>query len=261
MKLADDPDLIAGEYVLGTLEAGERTAAEEFAAKEPSFAAAVLAWERRFAPLNDLIAAAEPPPGVWPRVAAALDEAVQPERGRQAAFMTRVAELSRVYGANVADFLVQSRRRWRAAAMVGFAVAIALAAILINQAQKPPARPAPQAAAPARPAERFVGALRYASAAPAFLLLFDAGERTLTVRPINVTAPANMHHELWLVPAEGDPVALGPVAGPKVVRAEALSRLSRDDLKRTSFAVSVEPGEGAVTKPSSIVFSGKLEID
>jgi anti-sigma-K factor RskA len=260
MKIADDPDLIAGEYVLGTLEAGERAAAEEFAVKEPGFAAAVISWERRFAPLNDLIAAVEPPIDVWPKIAEALDHTVQPERGRQAAFMTRVAEISRFYGANLADVLVQSRRRWRVAAMVGFAVAIALAAVLINQAMRQqPAKPAPPPVV--RPAaERLAGVLR-ANGAPAFLLAFDPGERTLQVRPLNVSPPAGSRHELWLIPAEGDPKPLGTVAGPMVVRSEALGRLSRDELKRASFAVSVEPADAAVTRPTAIAFSGKLEID
>jgi anti-sigma-K factor RskA len=260
MKIADDPDIIAGEYVLGTLEAGERAAAEEFATKEPGFAAAVIAWERRFAPLNDLIAAVEPPIDVWPKIAETLDHTVQPQRARQAAFMTRVAEISRFYGANLADVLVQSRRRWRAAAMVGFAVAIALAAVLINQSMRPsPAKSVPAAARPS--AERFAGMLRYPSAAPAFLLALDPGERALHVRPLNVSPPAGSRHELWLIPAQGDPVPLGAIAGPTVMRGEALDRLSRDELKRASFVVSVEPADATVTRPSAIAFSGKLEID
>ncbi len=260
MKIADDPDLIAGEYVLGTLEAGERTAAEEFAGKEPGFAAAVIAWEHRFAPLNDLIVAVEPPIDVWPKIVEALDHTVQPERARQAAFMTRVAEISRFYGANLADVLVQSRRRWRAAAMVGFAVAIALAAVLINQGMRPsPAKAPPSAARPS--AEPLAGVLRYPSAAPAFLLAFDPGERTLQVRPLSASPPAGSRHELWLIPAEGDPVSLGAVAGPMVVRSEALGRLSRDALKRASFVISVEAADATVSRPTAIAFSGKLEID
>lgn len=259
MKIADDPDLIAGEYVLGTLEAGERAAAEEFAAKEPGFAAAVIAWERRFAPLNDLIAAIEPPIDVWPKIAEALDHTVQPERARQAAFMTRVAEISRFYGANLADVLVQSRRRWRAAAMVGFALAVALAAVLINQAMRQsPAKAPPPAVRPAT--ERLAGVLR-AGGAPAFLLAFDPAARVLQVRPLDVSPPAGSRHELWLIPVEGDPKPLGTVAGPTLVRGEALVRLSRDELKRASFAVSVEPADATVTRPSAIAFSGKLEID
>ena len=260
MKIADDPDLIAGEYVLGTLEAGERTAAEEFAAKDPGFAAAVIAWERRFAPLNDLIVVVEPPIDVWPKIAEALDHTVQPERARQAAFMTRLAEISRFYGANLADVLVQSRRRWRVAAMLGFAVAVALAAVLINQGMRQsPAKPPPPAPRPA--AERLVGVLRYPSAAPAFLLAFDPGERVLQVRPLNAPPPAGSRHELWLIPAEGDPVPLGAVAGLTLVRSEALGRLSRDALKRASFVISVEAVDASVTRPTAIAFSGKLEID
>lgn len=256
MKIAEDPDIIAGEYVLGTLEAGERAAAAEFAAKDPGFAAAVIAWERRLAPLNELIIVVEPPIDVWPKIAEALDHTVQPERARQAAFMTRVAEISRFYGANLADVLVQSRRRWRVAAMLGFAVAVALAAVLVNQVM----RQAPGKGAVRPSAERLVGVLR-SNAAPAFLIAFDPGERVLQVRPLNVLPPAGSRHELWLIPAQGDPVPLGPVTGSALVRSEALGRLSREELGRASFAISVEPMGATVTRPSTIAFSGKLEID
>lgn len=256
MKIAEDPDIIAGEYVLGTLEAGERAAAAEFAAKDPGFAAAVIAWERRLAPLNDLIVVVEPPIDVWPKIAEALDHTVQPERARQAAFMTRVAEISRFYGANLADVLVQSRRRWRVAAMLGFAVAVALAAVLVNQVMRQ--APGQWAARPS--AERLVGVLR-SNAAPAFLIAFDPGERVLQVRTLNVSPPAGSRHELWLIPVQGDPVPLGPVTGSALVRSEALGRLSREELGRASFAISVEPMGAAVTRPSAIAFSGKLEID
>jgi anti-sigma-K factor RskA len=263
MKLGDDPDLIAGEYVLGTLEAGERAAAEEFAAKEPGFAAAVIAWERRFAPLNELIVSVAPPEGMWPRIAEALDQAPQPERARQAAFIARVAEMSRDYGPNVADTLVESRRRWRAAAVACFAVASVFAGLLVNRALKPTPKPAPPPAPVAQPAvERIVGVLREQGEAPAFLLSFDIAERALTVRPVNVPAPAGMRHELWLIPGESDSaVSLGRIAGPTVVRSAALNRLSRDELKRARFAVSVERPEGTAEKPSALVFSGKLEFD
>jgi anti-sigma-K factor RskA len=253
MKIADDPDLIAGEYVLGTLEAGERVAAEEFATREPGFAAAVIAWERRLAPLNELIVSVEPPIDVWPKIAEALDHTVQPERIRQAAFMTRVAEISRFYGANFADVLVQRQRRWRVAAMAGFAIAVALGGMLITQSLRPPAARAP--------AERVAGVLRFPNTAPAFLITFDPAERTLQVRPLNAAAPAGSRYELWLIPADRDPISLGTISGPATVRNDALSRLGRDELRRATFAVSQETNGASVTRPTTIEFSGKLEID
>jgi anti-sigma-K factor RskA len=149
MKLAEDPDLIAGEYVLGTLEADERAAVEERAAQEPAFAAAIVVWERRFSPLHELIASALPPENLWPRFAERLGQIPQPERERQAAFGGKVAEISRYYGA-AAEHVVRSRARWRAAAIVAAAIAASLAGLLVNQTFKPRA-PAQVAIAPPAP--------------------------------------------------------------------------------------------------------------
>ncbi len=53
MTERDDIEALAAEYVLGTLDAGERSAAEARLAADMSFRAAVAAWERRLQPLAD----------------------------------------------------------------------------------------------------------------------------------------------------------------------------------------------------------------
>lgn len=51
----------AGEYVLGTLDAGERAAMRDWMAADPEVAELVRMWERRFAPLLELSAPARLP--------------------------------------------------------------------------------------------------------------------------------------------------------------------------------------------------------
>jgi anti-sigma-K factor RskA len=68
----DDPDLRAAEYVLGTLDAGERAAFAREAARDPAVQARIRAWERRLGPLAETVAAETPPP----RVRAALLQAL-----------------------------------------------------------------------------------------------------------------------------------------------------------------------------------------
>jgi anti-sigma-K factor RskA len=76
-------DALAGEYVLGTLDA---RAAQEVAAALPQDAAlraAVAAWEARLAPLTTLAEPEAPPPELWDRIAAALPgAAAAPARRR-----------------------------------------------------------------------------------------------------------------------------------------------------------------------------------
>src|ERR1700757_3349810 len=64
----DDRDALAAEYVLGTLSADEREQAEALLAIDPGFAEIVLVWERRLGEVNVMVAAVEPPPGVWNKI-------------------------------------------------------------------------------------------------------------------------------------------------------------------------------------------------
>src|SRR5260221_13074110 len=70
----DDPalDVLAGEYVLGTLRGAERHAFESRLAHEPALRAQVRAWEDRFAPLGLAVAPVAPPATLWPAIERAL---------------------------------------------------------------------------------------------------------------------------------------------------------------------------------------------
>jgi anti-sigma-K factor RskA len=70
--LDDDTEDLAGEYVLGTLSAGERRRVELSLPHEPALRAAVAAWEARLLPLTAIAAPTEPSAQVWTRVAASL---------------------------------------------------------------------------------------------------------------------------------------------------------------------------------------------
>jgi anti-sigma-K factor RskA len=65
-------DALAGEYVLGTLDARDARAVERAMAEDPAFRALVEAWEARLAPLVALATPEAPPPGLWERIEAAL---------------------------------------------------------------------------------------------------------------------------------------------------------------------------------------------
>lgn len=66
-------DALAGEYVLGTLDAQEARELERAMATDPALRVLVEAWEARLAPLTALALPESPPPGLWERIAAALD--------------------------------------------------------------------------------------------------------------------------------------------------------------------------------------------
>src|SRR5205085_11575636 len=79
MTMDGDRDGFAAEYVLGTLDAGERAQADALMLVDQDFAANVRQWERRLGELNVLVAPVEPSIPVWERIKAGLAEAGQTE--------------------------------------------------------------------------------------------------------------------------------------------------------------------------------------
>src|SRR5215471_3189362 len=73
----DTPDMLAAEYVLGTLASNERAQAENLIASDPAFAALVRSWEQRIGQLHAMVAPVEPPPETWSRIQARI-EGVEP---------------------------------------------------------------------------------------------------------------------------------------------------------------------------------------
>jgi anti-sigma-K factor RskA len=71
----EERDALAGEYVLGTLEAGAAREVERALASDTELREAVARWEARLAPLTVLAPAEAPPPELWARIEAALPDA------------------------------------------------------------------------------------------------------------------------------------------------------------------------------------------
>jgi anti-sigma-K factor RskA len=205
-------DALAGEYVLGTLDA--RAAAEVARAMETDAALreAVAAWEARLAPLTALAPPEAPPPGVWERIAASLDGPRPVPTPPRPGF-------------------------WRLWALGASAVAAGLAALLL-------VRPAPeprlmtvlltQRDQPAWLVEADGGALRLASlnpqpvpsdrvmqlwalpqgaSAPTSLGLIPAEQGRLTVTPATIRPEPGMLIEITLEPPGGSPTGrpTGPI--------------------------------------------------
>ena len=77
--LIGDKDALAAEYVLGTLDFEERSAAQNLRAQDAEFAAKVRFWERRLGELHLMVEPVEPEPEIWQRISAKLPELPRPE--------------------------------------------------------------------------------------------------------------------------------------------------------------------------------------
>lgn len=248
MNLLADPDLQAGEYVLGVIEENERAGVERRAAEDPAFHAAIRLWERRLGPLHELIMPVAPAYTVWPQIATRLDAIPQSVRENRG-FGRAVAEMAEGGGPDASGTLVRRLRRWRTVAILAGAVAVSLAALLLADAL----RSIP-------PAQHWAGVLQAQSATPAIGLSLDLQSRSLTVRP-QAPPPEGQIYELWLLTGEPpSATALGRVRGEAVLQPDALRRLTRTQLRNATFAVSLAPTDGAPSNQPAgdFVLRGKL---
>lgn len=81
--IPEDPaerELLAGEYVLGTLEARLAAAVAAALPGDPALSAAVADWEARLAPLTGLALPESPPADLWTRIEALLPDAAPAAR-------------------------------------------------------------------------------------------------------------------------------------------------------------------------------------
>ena len=89
MAYSEDHTALAAEYVLGTLDADERALVETMMIVDHGFKHLVDAWDRKLAPLHQMVEAVEPPADLWDRIkgaagigmagAASVSDAVAPE--------------------------------------------------------------------------------------------------------------------------------------------------------------------------------------
>jgi anti-sigma-K factor RskA len=250
MKVTDDTDLLVGEYVLGTLEYEERQKLEEIAEREPTVAASVMVWERRLAPLHELIVPHEAPAGIWDKIAPQLDDNEQVERERDPGFFEVYKELARSHRADSAMAMVARLRRWRSIAVVSIVLSAVAIGFLVAKLIEPHAQEMPP----------MVSVLRADALTPPFVVAIDTAARTLIVRSVPATNPSDRSYAFWLLRGNGEPMALGRLRGVGTLKPAVLAKLDRAALKESALAVSVEPNNAPADKPTApLVYRGGFE--
>ena len=260
----DTPDMLAAEYVLGTLASNEREQAQTLIANDPAFAQLVRAWEQRLGQLHAMVQPVEPPPETWARIQARLD-GVDPSSVMLLPHPDQAARIAAE--GNVVD-LTRRLGRWRRAAASLGAIAAVLLAVVVTATFNPEFLPAPLRPKPTEVvrvvekevnAGRFVAVLQAGAAAPAFILTVDVAARTASVRRVSGGPPPGKSYELWLVsdrfPA---PRSLGLVGANDFAR-PALAAYDPAVISGATYAVSLEPEGGSPNGlPTEVLFAGKL---
>jgi anti-sigma-K factor RskA len=234
-----DLHIDAGEYVIGTLDASERTAFTERLRGDAQARTAVASWEMRFADLADAIAPIVPPQRVWTGIERLIG---QPE--------AKLHPFKVISGggkvASVPAGLLASRNRWRLGALVSGAVAAVLAVFVADRTLR---ESAPETLA-------YVAAVNRGGDKPALLVRVDLRTRQVFVRPVAAETPAGKSLELWYIGSGEAPRSMGVIdSGPETLQ---LPKDGRADA--TTFAVSVEPAGGSKTGAPTgpVVYSGQL---
>lgn len=207
----DDTE-IAAEYVLRVLPADAHRTAAIRAASDPAFAAEVRAWESRFAPMMDEVAAVVPEPSL------------------------KTELMEQLFGRVENDIQGTRAVVWQALAALGFAAAAALAVIAFM----------PQDPVVTREGPRFVAELSNADETTRMFAVYAPETGVLN---ISWTARAQMEGrvmQLWGLVEGEDPVSIGVLPAGRTATLDLPDRL----LANTSglvLAISDEPDGGSPT--------------
>lgn len=239
----DDIDMTAAEYVLGTLDVTERASIERRRAGEPDLDRAILAWQRRLAPLADTVAPVEPPPGLLAlierRIAAIKHESA-----------SAGADPGSIPPAAVIVQLERRVARWRQVAVAASALAAGLA-VFVGLGDR--IRP--------RDPQTFVAVFQHDDKQPAFLMSVDLASREMTIRAVTAGKPTGKAYQLWIV-AESfgpKPHSLGLLDGDLGPTRKRLAELPPAVLQNATFGISEEPPGGSPTgQPTGRAIHGKL---
>jgi anti-sigma-K factor RskA len=250
MKVVNDTDLLIGEYVLGTLELDERQKLEEVAEREPSVAVAVMVWERRLAPLHELIVPVKPPANLWDAIAAGLDETEQVDRERDPGFFEVYRELVRSHRADSAMNLVARLRRWRSIAVVSIALSAVAIGYLTSRLIEPHIEEKPPV----------VAVLKSDALTPPFVVAVDPVAGTVTARSVPGNTAADRSYAFWLLRENKPPLPLGRLRGTGTLKPAVLAKLEHAELRKAALAVSIEPNDAPEAEPSGpFIYRGGFE--
>ena len=217
-----EDDLLAALLALGILEGAERTTAVERAARDRAFARLVEDWEQRLAPWAVEIREVSPPAQVWDRISNALP-----------------AQTAR-------SGLWHSLNFWRGLSFVAGALAAACLAGLTYLGTFAPQQ--------ALVATIEGGGQRH------FVATIDSARGTIAVVPAAFSADATRVPELWLIPPDGRPRALGLLRADQTVMLALPPEFATLAKNNGVLAVSLEPPGGSTSglPTGPVIATGKL---
>ena len=128
---SDDVQLLAGEYVLGTLSAASRAGVEVRMANDAALRTAVELWQEKLAPLHTLVEPVEPSPQLWTRIESSVVANV--DAAIAAASSTRTVPPD----STPITTWWNNLRLWRGLAVSGLAATVLMGFVVVTKLAQP----------------------------------------------------------------------------------------------------------------------------
>lgn len=227
----EDLHLLAGEYVLGTLDAVQRQSVQARLPREPALAAAVREWEARLLPLAVLAEPVPPQSALWQRIAGSVDALTRRATAARPGFWHQ---------------LWHSLMFWRGLAGAGVAAVLVMGSALMLRSM-PPITP-----------QYIVVLAAPQNQAPGWMVQARTDREVNLIPLAAFTVPPDKALEFWTKADDWQgPVSLGLVKPGEPVRIP-LDRLPPLEANQL-FELTLEPSTGSPTgKPTGpIQFIGR----
>ncbi|WP_423823120.1 anti-sigma factor [Salinisphaera sp. SPP-AMP-43] len=242
----DELDLMAAEYVLGTLEADQVIVFQQRLVDDAGARARLAEWEHRLAQLGLDLDPVEPPEQVWDAVARETGLKRRPESSPQPE-SSHVARRAVAPAANDA----RGARRWRNLAVAASVAAVVMAGLWLAEL------PVWQGGgAPNSPKPSYASVIYDEPTGMSWLVTSSGNGTQLSVEAMgDFNVPSDKMLRMWIKPANGKPHLVGKLPHKHGHYTMALSTELRSELgKHSRIMVSMEDRSRAGTN----VPGGKL---
>jgi anti-sigma-K factor RskA len=158
----------------------------------------------------------------------------------------------------------QNAGPWRGIAIGASVIAVLLAAFIAITQLAPgliASRGTPTTASAPKPASQLVAVLQQEPTAPAFLVILDPQQRTITVRRLTAAPDSGRSYELWLYSSRSPkPASLGAVGNSEVTTRPIPQNIDIETMRSATYSVSLEPASGSATGAPSgpTLFRGRM---
>ena len=226
----DDLDMLAAEFVLGTLPVEDRQRVQRLRTTHPELDAQILQWESRLSALNDEIEPVDPAPGLFARIERSIDQLEQASSQHNEVVRLR-----------------QQVSRWRLRTAATSIAAMLLIAVMMLE--------------PTPTKSPYVAVFQHNDEQPAFLLTVDLARKQLNIQPVTARPAGNQSYQLWIKDDELGPTprSVGVLNEHFEVDPAALTNYDAELLRRATFGISLEPRGGSPTgQPTGPALHGFL---